>query len=149
MLTWSIISSEKTECHEMFITPGNRGVVLRPVEQEGYSAFVEKEGTSKWSDNLFPQLNEAKAWCEQLLGKSGAPLAGYYIFSRSEENDTPTEICFKRESPPFSRSGAALEAIQTKGFNFENSRLFLMLERVPEKIFEPVDPSVEVMRFKF
>ncbi len=149
MHIWSIISSETTECHELFVSPGTRGVVLRPKEQTGYTAFVEKDRASNWSPSSFPNLVEAKTWCENELGEPTAPAAGYYIFLRFLEGDTADEFCFKRESPPFFRSADALESLKSRGLDPETSRLFLMLNQVPEQIFEPKDLSRGGLRFQF
>lgn len=137
MYVWSVISNSVTECYEFFIKPGTRGVVLRHKGNPDYSAYVEVDENDSWSNQPFPRLEDAKAWCEAQLKQPSAPAAGYYVFASEPEGDTEEELCFRRVSPPFTRAVDVMDWCKTNGYAPERTRQFLMLNRVPERFFEP------------
>lgn len=144
MYHWTDISNNVTECHEFFIRVGTRGVVLRPKVQQNYNAFVEREGEQHEAEQPFPSLHEAKGWCEEQLHQVSAPPAGFYVFARLPERDTEKEYCFVRVSKAFNRSGDALNWYHATGQPAANSRIYLMLDNVPERFYEPRDSAGEI-----
>jgi hypothetical protein len=149
MYYWTDISSSVTEAYEFFIKVGTRGVVLRPKTQEVYQAYIELEQTEQqWAKEPFTNLNAAKTWCEAQLQISSAPSTAYYIFRHRGELDTETELCFELASQPFNRYEAARQWQAEAGLSENNSRLCLMLERVPERFFEPREATGS-LRFQF
>jgi hypothetical protein len=137
MYIWSVISNAVTECYELFIKPGTRGVVLRHKGNPDYSAYIEIDEVDKWAEQPFANLQEAKSWCEAELHQPSAPAAGYYVFVRQAEGDTEEDFCFRRTGQPFNRYEDAARWCQAEGYQPENTRLFLMLNRVPERFYEP------------
>ncbi len=149
MYYWTNISSDATEAYEFFIRIGTRGVVLRPKGQDRYTTYVElDEEEQHWSDQPFSHLYEAKAWCEEQLKQTSAPAAGVYIFARLPERDTEDELCFMRVSKAFTRQADAVRWYESAEYTLDKIRLYLMLERIPERFYEPREVAGN-LRFEF
>ncbi|MEI6046598.1 MAG: hypothetical protein WCS37_19780 [Chloroflexota bacterium] len=149
MYHWTDISNDATECHEFFIRVGTRGVVLRPKTQDNYNAYIEVEETDKpWAEEVFSGLQEAKEWCESQLKEHSAPASGFYVFIHLPERDTELAKCFGRASGAFTRTEDALAWCHSTGKNPAKVRIYLMLDSVPERFYEPREAAGE-LRFDF
>jgi hypothetical protein len=64
---WRNCSTDLTERYEMSLR-GALGVVVRQRNDGvGYSAYTGHAGRQQWAEQLFDDMQDAQAWCEQAL----------------------------------------------------------------------------------